>query len=63
MKKKIIVLILAVMLAVFMTGCTTTATNSGNVKSADDVKKTVGDVSTDIENVQSTMNDIDIKLG
>lgn len=47
---------------VFVSGCTS-QTQLGDVKSQEDVQKTVTDVSTSIDNVESTLKDIDSKLG
>ena len=64
MKKKAMVLIMIVLLsAIFISGCTGTSSSSGDVKSDADVQKTVGDVSNAIDTVQSTLNDIDSELG
>jgi len=60
MKKKAIFLI-ALLLAgmVFVSGCA----EQNPIKSSEDAVNTVNDVATNIENVQSTLQDIDTGLG
>ncbi|MBI2172640.1 MAG: hypothetical protein HYT73_00315 [Candidatus Aenigmarchaeota archaeon] len=63
MNKKAMILVFLVMASmVFVSGCTS-QTQLGDVKSQEDVQKTVTDVSTSIDNVESTLKDIDSKLG
>jgi PBP1b-binding outer membrane lipoprotein LpoB len=62
-KKAVFVIAVVLISTIFISGCTSSNAPTGDVKTQDDVKKTVGDVSTDIENIQSVLDDIDKKLG
>ncbi len=63
MNKKAMILVMLVLASmVFISGCTSQS-QLGDVKSQEDVQKTVTEVSTRIENVESTLKDIDSKLG
>ena len=63
MNKKTMALVFLVLASmVFVSGCTS-QTQLGDVKSQEDVQKTVTDVSTSIDNVETTLNDIGTGLG
>ncbi|MBI2579686.1 MAG: hypothetical protein HYW27_02175 [Candidatus Aenigmarchaeota archaeon] len=63
MNKKAAFLVLIVLASmVFISGCTS-QTQLGDVKSQEDVQKTVTDVSANIDNVESTLKEIDSDLG
>ncbi|MEK6887753.1 MAG: hypothetical protein AABX14_02290 [Candidatus Aenigmatarchaeota archaeon] len=61
MNKKTIVLIMVVLVSmIFISGCTQ---SQSGIKSSEEVGRAVTNVSTDVQNVASTLNDIDKVLG
>ena len=61
MNKKTIVLIMVVLVSmIFISGCTQ---SQSGIKSSEEVGRAVTNVSTDVQNVSSTLNDIDKGLG
>lgn len=60
-KKKILVLMLLLLAVTFTAGCVSQPT--GNIKSQEDVQKSLPNITKNIENIGSTLKDLDTKLG
>ncbi|MFA4819825.1 MAG: hypothetical protein WC613_02590 [Candidatus Aenigmatarchaeota archaeon] len=61
MNKKAIVLIMVVLASmIFISGCTQ---SQSNIKNSEEVSRAVTNVSTDVQDVTSTLSDIDKVLG
>ncbi len=63
MKMKTILLLLLLATAVMVSGCTSAPGNTGEVKSPEQVTESLNDVSTGVEDIGSTLDEIGQKLG
>ncbi len=59
-KKTMLLLAIVIASALFISGCTQ---SQSSLKSSEEVGRVVTNVSTDVQNVASTLNDIDKVLG